>query len=394
MVWTLWRTPTSRSSPTSRTTTKNGDNASSSTSARATWTRNRKRQPSTWWHPSVASLGSRSREPMRKQLNLKKVSWWSSPSWTRPSSTTIKSKCLEPSSASSLDLIDEKDKPWSTTWQTTEKLLLKLRNMASASPTRSLDGDELDSPPGRSRWSKDVHQPSPRSLSWKPSTSCSAKTTKDVPVTIKAGNLVRAMVLPDGPATRTTWWRTPTRWMMKTGLMNLTMMHQPGNNGMMKPMRWTRTTRMATTPTPWRRTTLTTSTTLKLNNTMRRSMRPTWMPVARWRTWKPAVAFTPWLHWLTTLLCRALQAAKPHDLQSRKARASQRRDAKDLRPGNPKVDKYKQEDKLPQSAYAAAKQAIGQPIAHRDLRDQVRLQRAPMHPHRTLRAKRPKLMAL
>jgi hypothetical protein len=67
-------------------------------------------------------------------------------------------------------------------------------------------------------------------------TSCSAKTTKDVPVTIKAGNLVRAMVLPDGPATRTTWWRTPTRWMMKTGLMNLTMMHQPGNNGMMKPI--------------------------------------------------------------------------------------------------------------------------------------------------------------
>ena len=43
---------------------------------------------------------------------------------------------------------------------------------ASASPTRSQDGyfyDELDSPPGRSRWSKDVHQPSPRSLSWKPS---------------------------------------------------------------------------------------------------------------------------------------------------------------------------------------------------------------------------------
>ena len=87
-------------------------------------------------------------------------------------------------------------------------------------------------------------------------------------------------------------------------------------------------------------------------------------------------------------------SSQAHDLQSRKARASQRRDAKDLRPGNPKVDKYKQEDKLPQSAYAAAKQAIGQPIAHRDLRDQVRLQRAPMHPHRTLRAKRPKLMAL
>lgn len=30
-------------------------------------------------------------------------------------------------------------------------------------------------------------------LSWKPSTSCSAKTTKDVPVTIKAGNLVRRL---------------------------------------------------------------------------------------------------------------------------------------------------------------------------------------------------------
>ena len=134
-----------------------------------------------------------------------------------------------------------------------------------------------------------------------------------------------------------------------------------------------------------RSTTLTTSTTLKLNNSMRRSMRPTWTPVARWRTWKPLL----W-HWLTTPPCRALQAAKVHDSRSQRARASQRRDAKDLLPGNLKVNKYKHEVKRPPSAYAVAKLAIGQPTAHRDLQDQVRLQRTQMHPHRTLPARRPR----
>ena len=85
-------------------------------------------------------------------------------------------------------------------------------------------------------------------------------------------------------------------------------------------MRWKRTTRMGTTPTSLRSTTLATSTTLKLSNNMRRSMRRTWMPADRWRTWKPAVAFTLSLPWLTTHRCRALQPARARDHPSPRAK--------------------------------------------------------------------------
>ena len=85
---------------------------------------------------------------------------------------------------------------------------------------------------------------------------------KGRPATTRAGNLVSAMVFPggSGSGTRTTRWRMATSGMMKIGLTNLMMMLQPGNNRMMTPMRWTRTTKMVTAPTSLRRTTLTTST--------------------------------------------------------------------------------------------------------------------------------------
>lgn len=111
---------------------------------------------------------------------------------------------------------------------------------------------------------------------------------------------------------------------------------------------------------------------------------------------KASRGFYPWLHWLTTLLCRALQAAKPHDLQSRKARASHK--SKKGRKGpstwQSKGGQIQARGQAASKCLRCGQTSHWQPIAHRDLRDQVRLQRAPMHPHRALRAKRPKLMAL